>query len=84
MLGDWLMFDVALFLSNVTHAAYALGYGPVHVGLFAHRAAAEILDLPDDVQVVELLPLGRPAGALPDAPPRRAVREFSHRNRLGR
>ncbi|HUT79551.1 MAG TPA: nitroreductase family protein, partial [Polyangia bacterium] len=38
MFGDWLMFDVALFLANVTHAAHALGYGTVHVGLFDHAA----------------------------------------------
>lgn len=78
--GDWLMFDVALFLANVTHAAHALGYGTVHVGLLDHRAAAEILGLPDDVKVVELLPLGRPAG--PASPrPRKELSEFVHRER---
>jgi nitroreductase len=80
--GDWLMFDVALFLANATHAAHALGYGTVHVGLFDHAAAAGILGLPGDVRVVELLPLGRPAG--PVSPrPRKAVAEFLHRECWG-
>lgn len=80
--GDWLMFDVALFLSNVTHAACALGYGTVHVGLFDHAAAAAILGLPGDVRVVELMPLGRPAGPVPPRP-RRPLDEFLHRERFG-
>lgn len=80
--GDWLMFDVALFLANVTHAAHALGYGTVHVGLFDHEAAGRILGLPEEVKVVELMPLGRPAG--PASPrPRKTVDEFLHRERFG-
>jgi nitroreductase len=80
--GDWLMFDVALFLANVTHAAHALGYGTVHVGLFDHEAAGRILGLPEEVKVVELMPLGRPAG--PVSPrPRKALADFLHRERFG-
>ena len=81
-LGDWLMFDVALFLSNVTHAAHALGYGTVHVGLFDHDKAAEIVGAPSDVQVVELVPLGRTEGPTRNAPPRRPVGEFRHDERF--
>jgi len=81
-LGDWLMFDVALFLSNVTHAAFALGYGTVHVGLFDHEAAAGILGAPDGIQVVELVPLGRPEAPQRTAPPRREVARFCRRERF--
>ena len=84
VLGDWLMFDVALFLSNVTHAAHALGYGTVHVGLFDHRGVGELLGVPDDVQVVEILPLGRPAAPPRGAPPRKELSEFVHKGRYGR
>jgi nitroreductase len=81
-LGDWLMFDVALFLSNVTHAAFALGYGTVHVGLFDHAAAGRILGAPEDLQVVEMMPLGRPEAPPRGAPPRREVAEFCRRERF--
>lgn len=81
-LGDWLMFDVALFLSNVTHAAHALGYGTVHVGLFDHDKAGEIVGVPSDVQVVELVPIGRPEGPPRNTPPRRPVEEFRHDERF--
>jgi len=77
-LGDWLMFDVALFLHNVTLAAHALGYGTVHVGYFDHQKAAELLGVPEKVQVVELLPIGRPLNPAQNKPPRRAVEEFIH------
>jgi nitroreductase len=77
-LGDWLMFDVALFLSNVTLAAHALGYGTVHLGLFDHNKVARILSVPDDVQIVELLPIGHPEGPLPKAPRRRDLSDFIH------
>jgi nitroreductase len=81
--GDWMMFDVALFLSNVTHAAHALGYGTVHVGLFDHAAAETAVGAPEGVRVFELMPLGRPAGPARDAPPRRPVAEFTHADRFG-
>ena len=84
VLGDWLMFDVALFLHNITLAAHALGYGTVHVGLYDHLEAAKILEIPDDFQLVELMPIGRPDGPLPPAPKRRAVSEFLHEEKFGR
>jgi len=78
--GDWMLFDVALFLANVTHAAHALGYGTVHVGLFDHAAAGRALGAPDDVRVIELMPIGRPAGPPREAPPRKPLAEFVHRD----
>jgi nitroreductase len=77
-LGDWLMFDVALFLANVTHAAHALGYGTVHVGLLDHAAAARVLGVPEGVQLVELMPLGRPFKTGKAGPGRKQVAEFLH------
>ncbi len=78
VLGDWLMFDVALFLHNVTLAACALGMGTVHVGSFEHAKAAEILAVPQQVQVVELMPLGYPEGDWPKGPKRKAIQDFLH------
>ena len=81
VLGDFLMFDVALFLHNVSLAAHAMGYGTVHVGLFDQNAAAKLLGVPDTVQVVELLPIGRPEGPPKKAPRRREVSEFVHKEK---
>ena len=80
--GDWLMFDVALAVQNMALAAHALGLGTVIVGALDHRRASELLGLPDDVELVVLLPLGRPAEE-PKAPPRKELREFVHLEAYG-
>jgi nitroreductase len=82
VLGDWLMFDVALFLGHVTLAAHALGYGTLHLGLFDHNKVANILSIPDEFQIVELMPIGRPAGSPATAPRRRDLSEFTHQERF--
>jgi nitroreductase len=81
--GDWMLFDVALFLANVTHAAHALGYGTVHVGLLDHAAAGDALEVPDDVKVIELVPIGRPAPPVRPSPARRPLADFVHLETFG-
>ena len=62
--GDWFMFDAGLAMQNLTLAANSLGLGTVHVGHFDAPAAAKILDTPEGVAVVELMPLGYPDGEI--------------------
>ncbi|MDP2719029.1 MAG: nitroreductase family protein, partial [Dehalococcoidia bacterium] len=56
----WFMFDVALAMQNVSLAAHALGLGTVHIGLFDSSKVADILGIPDNVAVVEMMPMGWP------------------------
>ena len=58
--GDWMLFDVALALQNLTLAAYEKGLGSVHTGFFDSKKAEAVLNVPSEVAVVELLPLGYP------------------------
>jgi nitroreductase len=80
--GDWLMFDTALALQNLTLAAHAQGLGTVHVGFFDTQKVKEILQVPPAIEVVELLPLGVPdeEGRLTK---RRAVEEFVFHDQYG-
>jgi len=71
----WYMFDVALAMQNMSLAAHSLGLGTVHTGLLDAAAAARILGLPDNVVVVELLPLGWPDEE-PAPRPRKEINEF--------
>jgi len=80
--GDWFMFDVALALHNVTLAAHSLDLGTVHVGLFDAGKAAQIIGTPQNVAVVEILPVGYPE-AIPKAPPRKELSEFVFYERHG-
>jgi nitroreductase len=80
--GDWFMFDVALAIHNVTLAAHALGLGTVHVGLFNAQRVAQILEVPEAVAVVEILPVGYPEGT-PKLTSRMPVAEFVFHERYG-
>jgi nitroreductase len=80
--GDWLLFDTALALQNLTLAAHSRGLGTVHIGMFDSGRVKEILNVPASVEVVELIPLG-----IPDEegrpPKRRDAAEFVFYNYYG-
>ena len=71
----WFMFDVALAMQNMSLAAHSLGLGTVHTGLLDAAEAARIIGVPENVVVVELLPLGWPDEE-PAARPRKEINEF--------
>ena len=73
--GDWFMFDVALAMQNLMLAAHAIGLGTVHVGLFEAKEVAKVLDVPANVAVVEMTPLGYPDEE-PAAPGRKEFAEI--------
>ena len=75
--GDWLMFDTGVAMENLCLAAHTLGLGTVVIGMFDHRKAAEILGVPQNVEVVAMTPLGYPASEGP-APRRKEIAEFVH------
>ena len=80
--GDWFMFDTALAVQNLTLAAHSLGLATVQVGLFDALKAGEILQVPDGVRVVELIPLGHP-DEQPKGPGRKELSEVVFKDRYG-
>lgn len=80
--GDWLLFDTALALQNLTLRAHALGLGTVHVGFFDSVGAGSILQVPSGVTVVELMPLGYPDEA-GTATARKPLEDFVFYDRYG-
>ncbi len=79
--GDWMMFDLGIAAQSLCLAAWELGLGTVIVGLFDHKAARQVLSVPDDYELVALIPLGYPDHSS-SPPKRRAVEEFVHWNRF--
>ncbi len=73
--GDWYMFDVALAMQNLTLAAYARGLGTVLVGFFDAEKVAHLLNIPEEVAVVAMTPLGYPDGEVKPTP-RKALHDF--------
>ncbi|RKY69607.1 MAG: nitroreductase [Candidatus Latescibacterota bacterium] len=74
--GYWnsLPVDVAIALDHLTLAAAAEGLGTCWIGSFKEAAVKEILGIPDQVQVIALMPLGYPA-VEPEAKPRKRLEE---------
>jgi nitroreductase len=75
--GDWFMYDLGLATQNLCLAASEAGLGTVIVGLFDHDRVGEIVKLPDEHEVLVLVPLGYPDHE-PGAPKRRKIEEFVH------
>ena len=53
--------DVAASVQNLMLAAYSLGLGTVWVGAFDEKEASRILNLPDHLRPVAIVPVGYPA-----------------------
>lgn len=80
--GDWFMFDVGIASQNLCLAAHDMGLGTVHVGSINHRVIDQLLELPDNICSVEVIPLGYPAQE-PKSPPRKELETFVHAEKFG-
>ncbi len=81
-LGDWLMFDVALFTQNLSLILHSKGMGSVIVGAYDIEKASNILGIPDSHQLVCLMAVGKPR-KIPSPPKRKPIEEKVHINRWG-
>jgi len=71
----WQMYDAGVASEAFCLAAYEQGLGTVIMGLFDEEDAARLLEIPEDRELVALIPIGYPAEA-PAAPRRKAVSEL--------
>ncbi len=68
--------DVTIAVDHMTLAATSEGLGTCWIGAFFEDRVKEILDIPPEVRVVALLPLGYPA-KVPGATPRKKMEEIA-------
>ncbi len=74
--GDsWQMFDAGIASEAFCLAAYEQGLGTVILGLFDEAEASRLLNIPEERELVALIPIGYPAQT-PAAPRRKAVEEL--------
>ncbi|MCX7991750.1 MAG: nitroreductase family protein [Proteobacteria bacterium] len=74
--GDyWYMFDTALALQNMVLTAWEEGVGSVYLGLFDAEKVRVSLNIPDNFEVVAIVPFGYPDEE-PKCPPRKEIREI--------
>ncbi len=76
------MFDLGIMCQTICLAAHAAGLGTVVVGCFDQNKAGEIIGIPEDHEVVALIPMGY-SDQQPSPPKRKEVAEFCHNNRFG-
>jgi nitroreductase len=53
--------DIAIALDHITLAAVELGLGTCWIGAFDETRVKEILGIPNEIRVVELMPIGYPS-----------------------
>lgn len=80
--GDWFMFDAALAVQNLTLMAHALGLGTVNIGYLDAKKAEQILEMPENARVVEVIPLGHP-DEQPKGPGRKELSEIVYHEKYG-
>ncbi len=70
--------DLAIAIDHMTLAAVELGLGTCWIGAFHEDKVKELLGIPAEVRVVELLPLGYPADPSPKEKTRLPTERIVH------
>ena len=74
--GDaWQMFDAGVASEAFCLTAYEQGLGTVIMGIFDQQEAADLLEIPENQDLIALIPIGYPAEA-PVAPKRKPVTDL--------
>ncbi len=74
--GDsWQMYDAGVASQTFCLAAHEAGLGTVILGLFDDEKLATLIDLPENQELVALIPMGYPAES-PEAPARKSVEDL--------
>lgn len=78
----WHQIDPTIALQNMILAATSLGYGTCWVGAMVEEEVRAVLEIPPEVGIVCLTPVGVPAESS-DARPRKPLREVFSRDKHG-
>ena len=78
----WAERDVMTAVEHMVLAAWSLGYGTCWIGAFYEDQVKELLGVPEEMTVVNLLPIGVPDQA-PEARGRKALNEIFHSEKYG-
>jgi nitroreductase len=68
--------DMGVAAENLMLAAHSVGLGSVFVGVFDEEKLGELLEIPPEVRIVGLFPLGYPLGEAKAGPPRKSLDEI--------
>ncbi len=74
------LMDAAAAVQNLMLAAYALGLGTCWVGAFQDEKVMEILDIPEGIKPIAIIPVGYP-GENPPSPSRLPLEQVVYREK---
>lgn len=70
--------DTAAAIQNILLRAHSLGYGTCWVGSFFDEKLSELIEAPDHVRPLAIIPIGKPDEDS-KAPPKRSLEEIIHK-----
>lgn len=73
--SGWQMYDAGVASEAFCLSAYEQGLGTVILGLYDEKDAAELLEIPEDRELIALIPIGYP-DETPNAPRRKTVEDL--------
>ncbi len=73
---NWHLIDIGIAAQNLMLAAKALDLGSVFVGVFDEEKIRDILNIPQNIHIVGLFPVGYPRKSSEKRTPRKPLREF--------
>jgi nitroreductase len=77
------LVDVAIAIDHLTLAATEEGLGTCWIGKFDPDRVRDVLGIPAEIEVVELIPLGYPADPSAAKKKRLPLEQIVHRERWG-
>lgn len=75
---QYYMADMGIAAENLMLAAHDQGLATVFVGVYEEEKIKTLLEIPAEIKIVGLFPLGYPDGEAKSGPARKAVSEFVH------
>jgi nitroreductase len=83
-LNNWFMFDLGLAVQNICLRAHDLGLATVIVGFIDHQNCKRILTVPNDFEVVAIIPIGKSDENNRIAPQRKTVGSMTYLDAFGK
>ena len=74
--------DTAAMTQNILLAAHVMGYGACWVGAFDDKAISDVLNVPQGVRPVSIVPIGKIAGPYPEKRKRRTLADVVIREKF--
>ena len=75
---QYYLADMGIAAENLMLAAHDVGLATVFVGVFEEQELGELLEIPPDIRIVGLFPLGYPEGEVKGGPPRKPLDQIVH------